>query len=133
MALHRDIYWVGKQWAVTGHGVQACNQKQKAAFDIESSRLWHDEAIESVRGEKWVNTEDFDKAIGIARERFSEPNGKIAVDERNLSPVDVPSPRRSPAAVEISAEAPRLAQSFELHIERCPARFVRPWHIRVRR
>ena len=113
MALHRDIYWVGKQWAVTGHGVQACNQKQKAAFDIEASRLWEDEAIESVRGEKWVNPDDFDKAIGIARERFSEPNGKIAANERNLSPVDAPSPRRSPAAAEIP-EAPPQPPSFEL-------------------
>jgi len=23
MALHRDIYWVGRQWAVTGYGIQA--------------------------------------------------------------------------------------------------------------
>ena len=35
MALHRDIYWVGRQWAVTGYGMQACNQKQKGQFDIE--------------------------------------------------------------------------------------------------
>ncbi len=31
MALHRDIFWVGRQWAVTGYGIQACNQKQKAS------------------------------------------------------------------------------------------------------
>jgi hypothetical protein len=28
MALHRDIYWVGRQWAVTGYGIQACDQKK---------------------------------------------------------------------------------------------------------
>ena len=39
MALHRDIFWVGRQWAVTGYGVQACDQKQKGQFDIEASRL----------------------------------------------------------------------------------------------
>jgi hypothetical protein len=38
MPLHRDIFWVGKQWAVTGYGVQACDQKQKGKFDIEIPR-----------------------------------------------------------------------------------------------
>ena len=36
MALHRDIFWVGRQWAVTGYGIQACDQKQKGGFDIEA-------------------------------------------------------------------------------------------------
>ena len=49
MALHRDIYWVGRQWAVTGYGIQACDQKQKGQFDIEASRLWEDGVLESVR------------------------------------------------------------------------------------
>ncbi len=35
MALHRDIYWVGRQWAVTGFGVQAVDQRLKGAFDVE--------------------------------------------------------------------------------------------------
>ena len=35
MALHRDIYWVGRQWAVTGFGVQAVDQRLKGTFDIE--------------------------------------------------------------------------------------------------
>ena len=51
MALHRDIYWVGKQWAVTGYGVQACDQKKKGQFDIEASRLWEDGVLESLRAE----------------------------------------------------------------------------------
>ena len=63
MALHRDIYWVGRQWAVTGYGIQACDQKQKGQFDIEASRLWEDGVLESVRALKWLNSEDFDKAI----------------------------------------------------------------------
>src|SRR5580692_7164032 len=57
MALHRDIYWVGKQWAVTGHGVQACNQKQKSQFDIAASCLWDDGVQDAVRAEKWVNVD----------------------------------------------------------------------------
>ena len=49
MALHRDIFWVGRQWAVTGYGMQACDQKQKSKFDIEASRLWDDDVLESLR------------------------------------------------------------------------------------
>ena len=30
MALHRDIYWVGKQWAVTGYGMQAAIRSRRA-------------------------------------------------------------------------------------------------------
>jgi hypothetical protein len=54
VALHRDIYWVGRQWAVTGFGIQACNQKQKSSFDIEASRLWEVGATDKVRAEAWV-------------------------------------------------------------------------------
>ena len=49
MALHRDIYWVGKQWAVTGYGLQAVDQKQKGKFDIEASRLWEDGVLEKLQ------------------------------------------------------------------------------------
>ena len=66
MALHRDIYWVGKQWAVTGHGIQACNQKQRGQFDIAASQLWDDGVQDSVRNLDWVNRDDFDKAIAAA-------------------------------------------------------------------
>ncbi len=52
MALHRDIYWVGRQWTVTGFGLQAVDQKQKGKFDIEASRLWEDDVLESMRAEK---------------------------------------------------------------------------------
>ncbi|MGA7717917.1 MAG: hypothetical protein WCB33_18575, partial [Bradyrhizobium sp.] len=76
MALHRDIYWVGKQWAVTGLGIQACNQKQRGKFDIESSRLWDDGVQDAVRAEKWVNTDDFEKAVAVARKYYPEPPRK---------------------------------------------------------
>src|SRR5580698_4082963 len=76
MALHRDIYWVGKQWAVTGYGIQACNQKQKGQFDIEASRLWDDGVQDAVRGLSWVNMEDFEKAITAARKYYPEPPRK---------------------------------------------------------
>ena len=70
MALHRDIYWVGRQWAVTGYGIQACDQKQKGKFDIEASRLWEDGVLESLRAETWLNSDDFDKAIEVARKYY---------------------------------------------------------------
>ena len=48
MALDRDIHWVGRQWAVTGYGMQAVDQKLKGQFDIEASRLWEDGLSESL-------------------------------------------------------------------------------------
>src|SRR3954449_10797176 len=70
MALHRDIYWVGKQWAVTGYGIQACNQKQKSRFDIKVSELWEDGVLERIRAENWVNLEDCEKALAVARKHY---------------------------------------------------------------
>ena len=70
MALHRDIFWVGRQWAVTGHGIQAVDQKQKGKFDIEASRVWQDDLAEPLRDEGWLNIEDFDKALAAARKQF---------------------------------------------------------------
>ena len=40
MALHRDIFWIGRQWAVTGFGLQAIDQRLKGAFDIETTHVW---------------------------------------------------------------------------------------------
>ena len=45
MALHRDIFWIGRQWAVTGHGMQLIDQRLEGAFDIEVARLWADELV----------------------------------------------------------------------------------------
>src|SRR5471030_437047 len=78
MALHRDIYWVGKQWAVTGYGIQACDQKQKGKFDIEATRIWEDGVLDSLRDQKWLNTNDFEKAISVARKHYPEPPRKAA-------------------------------------------------------
>lgn len=76
MALHRDIYWIGRQWAVTGSGVQAIDQRLKGAFDIEVSRLWDDDLPERMRTYAWLNAADFDKALSVARTRFPEPPRK---------------------------------------------------------
>jgi hypothetical protein len=71
MVLHRDIYWVGRQWAVTGHGLQACDQKQKGKFDIEAARLWDDGLVETMHAKEWLNAADFDKGLEIARKRYA--------------------------------------------------------------
>src|SRR5947199_5393592 len=99
MALHRDIYWVGKQWAVTGYGVQACDQKQKSQFDIEAGKVWNDDVLESLRAHKWLNVEDLEQALAIARQRFPEP----AREKAPASPVAL----QAPVLARIDAELPR--------------------------
>jgi len=87
MALHRDILWVGRQWAVTGYGIQACDQRQKGKFDIEASRLWESDVLESLRAHTWLNIEDFEKALSVARQRFPEPprrRSAMAMPPRHL-------------------------------------------------
>jgi hypothetical protein len=124
MALHREIYWVGRQWAVTGYGIQACDQKQKSKFDIEACRLWEDGVLEAMRALKWLNIEDFEKALSVARKHYLEPPRKAAPPEESASrlknsvPVEPPKP---------------VALKFDMRIEGWPAKFVRPWRIRITR
>jgi hypothetical protein len=128
MALHRDIFWVGRQWAVTGHGIQACNQKQKGKFDVEASRLWEDGALDGIRAEAWLNVEDFEKALEVARKYYPEPPPKAVSPEPRVREL-----KQAPNT-EVRIEAPKpVAQKFELRIEGWPAKFVRPWRIRIRR
>ena len=132
VALHRDIYWVGRQWAVTGFGIQACNQKQKSAFDIEASRLWEDGAIDKLRAEPWLNTEDFDKALAIARKHFSELPPKAVAPEQSVPPLMETSSNEVAEQQTVAGILMPAAQKFELHVEAWPAKFIRPWRIRIR-
>jgi len=84
MALHRDIYWVGRQWTVTGYGIQACDQRQKGKFDIEATRLWDEGVLESVRDLTWLDIVDFEKAIVVARRYYPEPARKVAPPEERV-------------------------------------------------
>jgi hypothetical protein len=129
MALHRDIYWVGKQWAVTGQGIQACNQKQRGQFDIVAARLWEDGVQEAVRSLAWVNHEDFDNAVTAARKYYPEP-------PRKTPP---PAPAAPPVQPQIHIAAPpepepsRLAApKFDMRLESVPARLRPVWRIRTR-
>jgi hypothetical protein len=95
MALHRDIHWIGRQWAVTGYGMQAVDQKRAGQFDIEIARLWDDDLVDRLSGQPWFNAEDFGKGLAIARKRFPEPPGKSAPAPPPIvepPPVAVPPP-----------------------------------------
>ena len=131
MALHRDIYWVGKQWAVTGHGVQACDQKQKSKFDIEAERVWDDDVLESLRAHKWLNVADLEQALALARQRFPEPPRQVAPQLR-VAPAEPPAPVAKP-------ETPVKSMQFELPASpkfhmlfSGAAKFIRPWRVRMK-
>jgi hypothetical protein len=124
MALHRDIFWVGRQWAVTGYGMQAVDQKQKGKFDIEASRVWEDGLADAMRPEGWLNIADFDKALSVARDKFPP------------QPLQAAAPPRRPASVsrEDPVEPPKPpAAKYNMRIEAWPAKFVQLWRIRTPR
>lgn len=134
MALHRDIFWVGRQWAVTGYGVQACDQKQKGQFDLEGSRLWEDGVQESLRAEAWLNIEDFEKALEVARKYYPEPPQKAAPPAPDIPDLkEVDSKAVATGKSPVAATTNMSAQKFELRIASWPAKFVRTWRVGVRR
>jgi hypothetical protein len=104
MTLHRDIFWVGRQWAVTGYGLQACDQKQKGQFDIEAARLWDDGLVATMHAKEWLNAADFDKGLEIARERYPEQPGDGAEPPKQEAlredpPEEEPLKERLPEAI----------------------------------
>jgi hypothetical protein len=93
MPLHRDIHWIGRQWAVTGHGMQLIDQKLQGFFDVEVSRLWDDDLIEALHAKEWLNIADFDKGLAIARARYPQPQDAVM-----LSREVAPPPAHEPVA-----------------------------------
>lgn len=71
--LSEPIYWTGRQWAVTGHGVEA----RDGTYSIARDRLWqHNEGYETVAhmSEKdWVDLPDFVEALRLARQQLLRP------------------------------------------------------------
>ena len=140
MALHRDIYWVGKQWAVTGSGIQACNQKQRGKFDIEAAKLWEDGVLEGVRALKWLNLDDFEKAVSVAREYYPEPPRKTPASDLTVSHLRDPGPKdivgkevvaKNNVSIEPAKQPPKPAvRQFEMRSEHLRAKFVPVWRIR---
>lgn len=70
--LHRDIYWLGRQWAVTRFGVQAVDHKLNRKFDVEVSRIGDEGLAEAMLSEDWFDIEDFANALKVARQRLQE-------------------------------------------------------------
>jgi hypothetical protein len=149
MALHRDIFWIGRQWAVTGFGLQAVDQRLKGAFDVESTRLWEDDLPQRMRALAWINADDFNKALDLARGRFPQPPRKsLPLVESVLEliqPVTGEPPK--PAALIVEAKPiletrplPSTAAAIEmpsakarplnLRIERASAKFLPSWRVR---
>ena len=115
MALHRDIFWVGRQWAVTGYGIQAVDQKHKGQFDIEIGRLWEDGLAESLQADGWLNSEDFGKAHAAARGRFPEPP-RMAAEVSAGAPVEPTGEPSKP--VELPNELRELLKELARPVER---------------
>ena len=134
MALHRDIYWVGRQWAVTGTGIQACDQKQKGKFDIEAARLWEDGVLESMRALAWLNIEDFEKAVSVARKYYPEPPRKVPPPEPPTptvaSRLDNSGSKDGPPVEIVEEPAEPAAGRFDMRIETVHAKFVPTWRVR---
>jgi hypothetical protein len=122
MPLHRDILWIGRQWAVTGHGMQLIDQRLMGAFDIEVAHLWDDDLIARMHAREWLNAADFDKGLAIARTRHKRPEaGSAAV----AAPVSAIGPSSSPPPFESAGQA---APDLRMKIDG-GARFVRPWRV----
>jgi hypothetical protein len=77
MTLHRDIYWLGRQWAVTGHGIQAVDKKLNMRFDVEASRVWEEGIDQPMRPLAWFDEEDFAEALRVARRLSQETPAKF--------------------------------------------------------
>jgi hypothetical protein len=147
MALDRNIYWVGRQWAVTGLGIQLVDQRLKGAFDIEISRVWAEDISERMRAYAWLNAEDFNKALSVARERFPAPPKKqLPLVESVLEliqPARAEEPRpvapapaaaalaRKIVATEPAAPVVRAAPALALRIDHASAKFLPQWKIRA--
>jgi hypothetical protein len=121
MPLHRDIYWVGRQWAVTGYGMQAIDQRLNGVFDIEVARLWEDGLIERMYGLKWINMLDFDKGLAAARKRFPEPPRQAAPPEASVS---IPKDGSS-------IDQPKQLPMVDMRIRggTAKAKFLSPWRV----
>jgi hypothetical protein len=163
MPLHRDIHWIGRQWAVTGLGMQLIDQKLKGSFDIEISHLWDDALIETTRAKEWLNVADFDKGLDVARKRYGDRRPAAPQPEPVLPaplpvsrtpdvpvasapsivpvepPCDVATPMRVVKAAEPTPHTPEMIEPAISASRKFEmrfsghAKFVRPWWVRARK
>lgn len=127
MALHRDIFWVGRQWAVTGSGLQAIDQRLKGVLDIDIGRLWDDDLVGRRRAMAGIKIEDFDKALEVARGRFPQPRTDAALPPPEPEPAPAPEPAAIATPVPLAAATPPAPI---LRAQGRLARFLPQWRIR---
>lgn len=120
MALHRDIFWIGRQWAVTGAGIQAVDQRLRGVLDIDTARLWDDALIRSRRAKAGVNVEDFDQAVTMARARYPQ----VLAAEPLIAQL------KTLGAIEESPAESSVVPAMHLRTEGRLARFLPQWRIR---
>ncbi len=69
-ALNHPIYWKGRQWAVTGFGIEARDGK----YVIKGQRIWEDNSghgwVHQMAEKEWVDLSDFVEALRLARARW---------------------------------------------------------------
>ena len=116
MVLHSDIFWVGRQWAVTGSGLQMVDQRLKGVFDIGIDRLWDEELAQRIRAMRGINAADFEMALAAARSRYPEP-----------VPTTAPSVQPQPVVSQPTVPVP---PAFVVHAEGRLARFLPQWRVR---
>ena len=144
MALHRNIYWVGRQWAVTGFGVQAVDQRLKGTFDVELAQLWEDDLPQRMAALAWININDFNKALEVARARFPAPPRKnLPLVESVLELIQPasaePAKTMAPLPVQTGVRPGEIATADlakpeiplpALRMERAPAKFLPQWRVK---
>ena len=81
--MHRDIYWLGRQWCVTGYGVQLTDPKWRMTFDVPADRLWSDGLADAVESEPWFDRADFLEAVEVARRRAQDEPHSFTVHSSN--------------------------------------------------
>jgi hypothetical protein len=106
MPLHRDIFWIGRQWAVTGHGMQLIDQRLMGVFDIEVAWLWDDDLIARMRTKAWLNAADFDKGLAAARTRYPQLQAASASVVAPIEPIASPLPAAKPEVPRFEAPKP---------------------------
>ena len=72
MVLHRDIFWLGRQWAVTGYGIQLVSNKHGMRFDVAAADIGRDDLDALMHNEPWFDAADFAEAVAVARRRAEE-------------------------------------------------------------
>ncbi len=138
MALHRDILWIGRQWAVTGFGMQAIDQRLGGQFDIAIARLWDHDLLDILGAQQWFNAADFAKGLEIARVRHPRPEGGPAPPPQRVQRLlqvsgTIVPPRAVAAREKAAAEivgAPKPAPAFfQMGTSTHSARLLRVWRV----